>query len=186
MKVSIVSAIVLTAASRILPSAAQTCAEAQAFASVFLKQQVEGCADDLSSCYTGMVCPSDFCVDGGDSVVQTCSDACTYSFQDWTVDRSVSGSKAVSNLDIGTFYIYAVTVASSFVAGGEGIYTFTREVVPKSDGTLETAPLQGFCSMTFNSQDCLCEQRFCDDSQTTYGYYLDCSAFQGGAIMNTC
>jgi hypothetical protein len=32
----------------------------------------------------------------------------------------------------------------------------------------------------------LCEQRYCDENQTSYGYCIDCSELEGGASINTC
>ncbi|KAG7363887.1 hypothetical protein IV203_037088 [Nitzschia inconspicua] len=107
-------------------------------------------------------------------------------FLNWTVERSVYGISAESSSIFGPVFLHRVGSSSSFTAGATGSYLFSRDVDSNTDGTIDTVPLGGSCDFSFNDEECLCEQRYCDETQERYGYFINCSSIEGGAVIDFC
>jgi hypothetical protein len=168
------------------------CRYAESIAAHYLSAVTSACLWDRSSCPTGDVCGD--CIFGAQEAVQvTCSDGCPYSLQEYSVQRTVSG---VYSLELradsqGRPYnepLFALEIKHTFTAGPvQGSLEFFFIALPTSDPSIAALPAitdQGL--FTFNGQQCPSAQNYCDDTRTTTGYEIDCSAFEGGALINFC
>jgi hypothetical protein len=159
------------------------CSYAEALARTLLSQYTDSCSADLSACNVP-VCSD--CLDGVDSATTGCVDGCSYTSGDYTVERSFTGSYGIGYIDYLAVPIVLVGTAHTFTAGAEGYFFHNYEAVVNDDYTTLSAALGGSCQFNFNDNDCPCEQRYCDDSETDYGFFVDCSEFEGGSVIDFC
>jgi hypothetical protein len=160
-----------------------TCDTAAALSYGYLHQECP-----LSNCQQGIACPTDECIDSGDITTAVCHDGCTYTLDDtnYQVDRSVIGGHGAVDAGFGLIFQFLITECTYFSTGAEDNYCFMRDVTPELDGSIDAYVEGGSCTFTFNDQDCSCEQRYCDETQDSWGYFIDCSGLEGGAVINDC
>jgi hypothetical protein len=169
-----------------------TCPNARAFATDVLLERYRAwscpSSSDSTECIAGIVCNQD-CIDGSDSFTIGCVDQCvSQAVDEYAVERSSVAGVGVGYL-LGaaipiTYQGYTHTFSEGGVAAGTTLSNL-YEGVPKADGTSQTA-LGSSCDFTFNDKACVCTQNYCDTSQTTYGFKIDCSSLPGGSIVNEC
>jgi hypothetical protein len=138
---------------------------------------------DSCNCGAASVCGE--CTAGGDSGIVSCNDGCTYTSGTYTVQRAFTSSYF-------TIYVFDVAVPSillgfshEFTEGAQGQFIYTYEGVLNDDLSLSPAS-GGTCSFSFNGADCACEEFYCDEAQTISANRIDCSALEGGAVLDFC
>ena len=151
-----------------------------------MAQKTENCALDRSQCAAATQCGhlgvQGACSNIGNSLGSICTDGCTYTSGGFTVAQETSGSRTfidnfLSSSNVG--------FSHRFTAGAEGALRYNFEPGFQDDLTLVPA-LGGACTFHFNGDACLCEQRYCDASQSTYGNFIDCSGLEGGSVIDVC
>lgn len=163
-----------------------SCGQAEALASSFLNQMVGVCTLDRSQCAAATSCGN--CIDGGDQFGASCVDGCTYSMGDYTVLRSTGGVSGRAFLVNNEVFLNHVGWTHTFTSGAQGTAGYFFEPAIQTEGgtvTIQSA-FAGSCAFTFNDNDCLCEQRYCDANQETAANYIDCSSFEGGSVVDFC
>jgi hypothetical protein len=139
--------------------------------------QAEGC-----SCGVALVCGE--CVAGVGSGGVSCSDGCIYTSGLYSVQRSVSSTYYTVSGAATTSIKFGLSHA--FTQGAQGSFFYTYDGVVTDDGLSVQAASGGTCTFTFNGVACGCQQYFCDETRTRYADTIDCSALQGGAVINLC
>jgi hypothetical protein len=168
------------------------CRYAESIAAHYLSAVASACLWDRSSCYDGDVCGD--CASGAQGAVSVpCSDGCPYAWQEYTVKRIITGAYSLElRADSeGRPYnepLFALQINHEFTAGPvQGSLEFFFRALPTTDESIAAVPEktdQGV--FHFNGQQCPSAQNYCDDTRTTSGYLIDCSAMEGGAVINFC
>jgi len=158
-----------------------SCALVESIAESFLDKLTQGCALDRSQCASASRGIGG-CIDGGESAGTSHVDGCGYPFGDYVVERTTSATIARTYLNNSPFYINYLGYRNFFTAGAEGFIDYAFEA---NLATL-TPVLADGCTFLFNDNQCSCVQNFCDDSQTTFGFFVDCSVFEGGSVIDGC
>jgi hypothetical protein len=182
----------VVAACRCCSVAAQaaTCPSATAVArSSLFGREFKTCPD---VCHETTTCQQD-CIYGAlGAVVAGCTDGCVHEWvEGYKVGRTATTS--VGEEVIGWFASFPLIIHNDeyiFKDGAVGTLSITYEatiseandndLVPKYGGRREN------CIVTFNGNKCDCKQFICDSAKTNYGFTFDCSAFEGGSILNDC
>lgn len=161
-----------------------TCDQVTALASMLYRQETDTCALDRSVCAGNTQCLPQ-CIDGGDKFATSCTDGCSYQAGGFSVERHFSASSGFASFMNSAIILMYLGYSHAFAAGAEGYFHYTYEAGVTDD--LKTVPaFQGSCLFDFNGNNCLCEQRYCDDLQQYLANYIDCTAFAGGSIINLC
>ena len=165
-----------------------SCPVAESFANEFLNFLIEGCINvDRSQCGLASQCGLEGCQEDVDSSTTSCLDGCSYTLGNYEVSRvATAGLTRVyfqnnngGNTELSVNFL---GYRNTFLQGAEGTIDYSFEM---GVGTL-TPAIGGTCHVFFNGQQCFCEQRFCDASQTTVGNYIDCSGVEGGGVIDSC
>jgi hypothetical protein len=127
---------------------------------------------------------------GDERGLVTCKDGCTYTSGEYTVERrftssyfSVFDAFGFSSLNILLGYSHIFTQG----AQGNFIYNYEGVVTDDSSGGNTVQPaLYGICTFTFNGDECVCEQYYCDAAKTRFANKIDCSSLEGGAVIDLC
>jgi hypothetical protein len=83
-----------------------------------------------------------------------------------------------TSVKLGVSHAFAQGASGSFIYNYyDGAIADDGSVAPASGGT---------CSFTFNGVACGCQQYYCDETRTTFADTIDCSALEGGAVINLC
>jgi hypothetical protein len=159
---------------------AGSCELSSALASEVLTLEVAGCEEYRAPCSASSYCESCIWVPDEQAVV-TCWDGCAYcDALGNCVERSTSGVRGVATVGTTTqqyVVLQRLGLLYTFTAGNYTGITFSFSWEPG---------LLGKCSAKWMSQECVCAQTYCDESQTDFGYTADCTAIPGGTVMNTC
>jgi hypothetical protein len=163
------------------------CDYARSVAATYLNVLPDKCLMD-KSCQTVCEDSCDFVV--GSQATTRCADSCVYTWQGYSVNRSALGVYGERTLlDTGGFPFTQPTFEQEsshvFTAGqAQGSLSYSYSVEPRTDRYIRTIP--STCLFFFNGQECSCTQVYCDDSQTYAADVINCSALEGGALINNC
>jgi hypothetical protein len=166
------------------------CDYSKGLAAEYLRSLTRTCSSDRSTCSAGDVCNN--CVIGSPATTK-CLDGCSYKWQDYSVQRSATGLYSISTIygpgGIPTRQATpALQIDHVFTAGPvQGSLSYFFGAKTTSDPTRPVVPREGYDSVfEFNGQRCPSKQFYCDKSRTTYADTIDCSAYEGGAVINFC
>ena len=110
-------------------------------------------------------------------------DGCSYTFGDFTISQAYDGVDGTSE----AVPIRWVGLTREFTRGAEGkIQTDFEVTITETGSVVEAYSIDGTCNVQWNGNACACEQRWCDASEQQAGNYVDCSAFEGGGIVDFC
>jgi len=145
-----------------------------------LAADLPGCEARAEQCYANIFCTD--CI-WKELVANTgCGDGCAYC--DNTEGLCVGRAAAMSNVKgwttSGEFVVttYSITLSASLAPYDSVLGFFAFEWDPT--GFYHT------CNAYFLGSECLCQLRYCDAEQTETAYYVDCSAIDGGAVVDYC
>jgi hypothetical protein len=137
-------------------------------------------------CDAGIQC-SDSCLSlTGSSYTTSCVDDCNYEYlPGYKVIRTATASAGESNAFGYPIPIVSTTLAYTLTTGGGAVGSYV---------SIDTSGAPDTCTFVFNDEQCLCELRTCggvdnnnsSSSQEATAVYVDCSAFEGGSILDQC
>ena len=171
------------ALSRTVQAQDDYCSYSEALAITLLSQYTDRCSADLSACN---VPECGDCLTSANGAGTSCNDGCLYTSGGHTVERSYTATYGITFVGYLLVPIVLAGTANVFTAGAEGYYLHNYNAVISDDYTTLTPEFGGACQFNFNGNDCLCEQRYCDESQTNANFYVDCSGFEGGSVIDYC
>ena len=185
LRVVVVGSILLLSPRSVVAQLA-TCENAKALGLAQLSRTQQGCAMDLSQCQVDNSC--DDCLAGADSYTAVCYDGCSYTWGDYSVTQTTTGSVGVGYFDIFTpipILIQSYHISFSGDGAPDGSFSVLYDAWLNDDGSTQPA-LGATCTAEFNDNECLCEQRWCDSAEESYGFFFDCSALEGGSEIDDC
>jgi hypothetical protein len=156
---------------------AVSCEVSSALASEVLALEVAGCDAYRAPCSASTQCDTCNWIED-DKATASCLDGCAYCDNLGNcVERSTVATHALGLLGDNYVVLQNAGVTWTFA---QGEHTGAQFVFVWEPGLL------GFCSASWNGENCQCGQYNCDDTQTEYGYTADCTAIAGGTVLNTC
>jgi hypothetical protein len=138
---------------------------------------------EYSGCSCGVALACGECVAGVDSGGVSCRDGCIYTSGAYSVQRYFSSTYGTVSGAATAFVRFGVS--HEFTQGAQGSFFYTYDGVINDDLSIG-ALSGGKCTFSFNGFACGCQQYFCDETKTTYADTIDCSALEGGAVINLC
>lgn len=174
--------------------AATTCEAVSTYALGLLHWYTQPCETDRSQCSGGDF-SYDTCQCEANSFDQSaatfCRDGCIYSFGDnYSVIRDFSVT--VTENSLGTLATSSLTHLIGFTnvlfKGTDFLGKISLDFAPDVLGGRQNEPsLGGPFYAWWNDQECDIQQIWCDDAQTSYNFYIDCSFVSGDyGIVNMC
>eukprot|EP00531_Pseudo-nitzschia_arenysensis_P002658 CAMPEP_0116133744 /NCGR_PEP_ID=MMETSP0329-20121206/10270_1 /TAXON_ID=697910 /ORGANISM="Pseudo-nitzschia arenysensis, Strain B593" /LENGTH=293 /DNA_ID=CAMNT_0003628397 /DNA_START=121 /DNA_END=999 /DNA_ORIENTATION=- len=175
--------------------AATTCEAVGTYALGLLHWYTQPCETDRSQCNTQDY-SYDTCECAENSLTKSattfCQDGCVYSFGDnYNLVRAFSVAATETNLMVGSLPTPSLTHLIGYVnmlyKGDQYLGKISVDFAPDVLGGRQNDPvLGGPYHASFNDQACEISQIWCDQAQTDYNFYIDCSTLPGGAIVNMC
>jgi hypothetical protein len=137
-------------------------------------------------CYETTQCEEDCLYGASGAVVAGCTDGCVY---EWLAGYKVGRTATTSLGEVYYFGFPKTNIFHSeehtFKAGAVGSFTMLYEGRISSKN--ELVPVEGRdCEFEFNGNVCACNQIYCNTEPITYAFEIDCSAFEGGSILDLC
>ena len=172
-----------------------SCPAVNTYALSLLQYYTQNCATDRSQCNGNdynINANNCECAVGEASAITVCEDGCNYLFgDDLGVWRATSVGVNEYVLNIGsiptTSYDHLIGFTHIlFRAGGQALGKITVGFTPPPPPDNLVPALGGTIYASFNDQECNIQQVWCNDEQTIYNFYIDCSMYEGGAEVNMC